>query len=300
MDTLDGIKTVIAVFETGSFTAAGERLGLSKALVSKYVGQIEEQFGVRLFNRSTRRLVPTEAGLSYYQQAQSVLDEFSALVDQVSGNRKKPQGRIKVSTSVTFGEHLLAPKLPLFIRQYPDVELEIQLTNRRIDLLEEGVDIAIRVSRKENETDNTTSIVDFDFILCASPTFVQQNGQPLQPSDLMHLPCILDSNFQSGQYWPFTNTNGVQEQVEIPRHLAVNSPRVIRQLALDGIGIALLPEFFVRQDIHDQKLIPLLSDYQTMSFTLQVLLPQRAYIPQKVRCFTEFLQQNFSPICDSE
>lgn len=139
MDTLDGIKTVVAVVETGSFTAAGERLGMSKALVSKYVGEVEASLEVRLFNRSTRRLALTEAGKNYYEHALPLLEEFIELVDNVTGEQSNPRGLLRISVPVTFGEMKLSPLVPRFLEQYPDLQVELQLIDRMIDMLEEGV-----------------------------------------------------------------------------------------------------------------------------------------------------------------
>ena len=141
MDTLDGIKTVIAVVETGSFTAASERLGMSKSLVSKYISEVEARLDVRLFNRSTRRLALTEAGNSYYQRALPLLEEFAELVDSVTTEQAAPRGSLRINVPVTFGEMKLSPLLPKFLEQYPDIQIELQLTDRKIDMLEEGVDV---------------------------------------------------------------------------------------------------------------------------------------------------------------
>jgi len=294
MDTLDGFKTVIAVVETGSFTAAAERLGMSKALVSKYVGEIEKQLGIRLFNRSTRTLSLTEAGKSYYQGALSLSNEYAQLVDTVTGEQTNPRGLIRISTSVTFGDTVLAPKLPLFLKQYPDLKVEIQLTDRKIDMLEEGIDVVIRIGSVDDSNLIARQINHFPLILCASPDFIKKQGMPQSVSDLEAVNCIVDSNFRIGKQWPFTDKNGHTQIVSINSNVSVNSPRSVRALAIADAGIALVPKFIVQDALDQGLLVEILPEYKTISFGMFAIYPHRRYLPQKVRCFIDFLSEQFS------
>ena len=294
MDTLDGFKTVIAVVETGSFTAAAERLGMSKALVSKYVGEIEKQLGIRLFNRSTRRLSLTEAGSRYYQGALSLSNEYAQLVDTVTGEQTNPRGLIRISTSVTFGDTVLAPKLPLFLEQYPDLKVEVQLTDRKIDMLEEGIDVVIRIGSVDDSTLIAKQINQFPLTLCASPAFIKKQGRPHKVSDLQDINCIVDSNFRIGKQWPFTDKNGHSQTITINSNVSVNSPRSVRALAIAGAGIALVPKFIVQEALDQGVLVEVLPEYNTLSFGLFAIYPHRRYLPQKVRCFIDFLTEEFS------
>jgi DNA-binding transcriptional LysR family regulator len=169
MDTLDGIKTVVAVVETGSFTAASERLGMSKALVSKYIGEVEDSLGVRLLNRSTRRLALTEAGQRYYDQALPLLEEFEEMVDSVTGEQSSPRGLLRISVPVTFGEMSLAPLIPKFLQQYPDIGVDLQLSDKMIDMLEEGIDVVIRIGGVDDSSLIAKHIQTLPLALCASP-----------------------------------------------------------------------------------------------------------------------------------
>ena len=294
MDTLDGFKTVIAVVETGSFTAASERLTMSKALVSKYVGEIEKQLGIRLFNRSTRTLSLTEAGKSYYQGALSLTNKYAQLVDTVTGEQSNPRGLIRISTSVTFGDTALAPKLPLFLKQYPELKVEIQLTDRKIDMLEEGIDVVIRIGGVEDSNLIARQINHFPLVLCASPTFIKAHGAPNIPADLLDLNCIVDSNFKIGKQWPLTDKNGHTQTITINSNVAVNSPRSVRALAISGAGIALIPKFIAQEALDQGLLVEVLSDYKTLSFGMFAIYPHRRYLAQKVRCFIDFLSEQFS------
>ncbi|PKF60787.1 LysR family transcriptional regulator [Psychromonas sp. psych-6C06] len=294
MDTLDGFKTVIAVVETGSFTAAAIRLDMSKALVSKYVGEVEKQLGIRLFNRSTRKLSLTEAGQSYYQGALSLTSKYEQLVDTVTGEQTNPRGLLRISTSVTFGDTLLSPKLPLFLKQYPDLKAEVLLTDRKIDMLEEGVDVLIRIGGVDDSTLIARQINHFPLLLCASPEFIKTHGKPQRVADLLTLNCIVDSNFAIAKQWPFTDKNGHTETITINSNVSVNSPRSVRALAIAGAGVALVPQFIVQQSLNNGELVQVLPEYKTLSFGMFAIYPHRRYLPKKVSCFVEFLFEQFS------
>jgi DNA-binding transcriptional LysR family regulator len=294
MDTLDGFKTVIAVVETGSFTAAADRLAMSKALVSKYVGEIEKQLGIRLFNRSTRTLSLTEAGKSYYQGALSLTNKYAQLVDTVTGEQTNPRGLIRISTSVTFGDTVLAPKLPLFLKQYPDLKVEIQLTDRKIDMLEEGIDVVIRIGGVDDSNLIARQINHFPLALCASPAFLKEHGIPKKVTDLLKVNCIVDSNFKIAKQWPFTDKNGYTQTITINSNVAVNSPRSVRALAISGAGVGLIPKFIAQDALDKGLLLTVLSEYKTVSFGMFAIYPHRRYLPQKVRCFIDFLTEQFS------
>ncbi|ACR12469.1 transcriptional regulator, LysR family [Teredinibacter turnerae T7901] len=302
VDTLDGIKTIVAVLETGSFTAAGDRLGLSKALISKYISLMEQQYGVRFFNRTTRKIAPTEAGLKYYEKAQIILNEFASLVDFVSEKKDSLKGSLKISTSVTFGEFLLIDKIPEFMRTHPELHLDINLSNHKIDLLEEGVDVALRISDRISPNLIARKITEFPFCLCASPTYLKAYGTPQSTAELQDHKCIVDSNFRITNEWPFQTADALDRTIAVPSAISVNSPRAIRDLAINGVGIALLPKFVVYKDIEAGILTEILENQSTLSFSLHALIPHREYIPNKVRYFIEFLSEQFKPhsLCADE
>lgn len=294
MDTLDGIRTVIAVVETGSFTAASERLGMSKSLVSKYIGEVEARLDVRLFNRSTRRLALTEAGNSYYQRALPLLEEFAELVDSVTTEQAAPRGSLRINVPVTFGEMKLSPLLPKFLEQYPDIQIELQLTDRKIDMLEEGVDVVIRIGGVDDSSLIARQINTLQLILCASPTYIAQHGEPENRQALGLHNCVIDSNFGIGKQWPLSCKQQITESVEVSSRIAANSPRAVQEIVMAGGGIGLIPRFIVEQALADGSLQQVLPAYTTMSFGLYAIYPHRRYLPRKVRCFIDFLLEEFS------
>jgi len=294
MDTLDGLKTVVAVVETGSFTAASDRLGMSKALVSKYVGEVEDALGVRLFNRSTRRLALTEAGERYYQQALPLLEEFAEMVDSVTGEQSNPKGGLKVSVPVAFGAMTLSPLVPAFLKQYPDIALELQLTDHMIDMLEEGVDVVIRIGGVDDSNLIAKHIKTLPLTLCASPGYLKEHGQPKKPQDLTQHHCIIDSNFRIGKHWPMIAPNGDTESVQVNSRVAVNSPQAVKEIALAGGGIGMIPRFIVDTALQEGHLQEVLADYQTLEFGMFAIYPHRRYLSRKVRCFIDFLVKELS------
>lgn len=294
MDTLDGLKTVVAVVETGSFTAASERLGISKALVSKYVGEVEKQLSARLFNRTTRRLALTDTGKRYYQQSVILLEQYNALVDNVTGEQSKPRGLLKISAPVAFGEMKLSPLLSKFLTLYPDLKVELVLKNNAVDMIEEGIDVRLRIGGIEDSNMIARHLKTFPLTLCASPKYIQQNGLPKTPAQIAKHNCIIDSNFRIGNQWPFISPEGDASTIDVTSTLSVNSPQAVREMAIAGGGIAMTPAFIVEDAINDGKLTLILPAYTTLEFGLYAIYPHRKYVAKKVRCFIDFILAEFS------
>ena len=293
MDTLDGMRTIVAAVETGSFTAAGERQGISKALVSKYVGQVESRLGVRLFNRSTRRLSLTEEGQRYYDQAVPLLEEFSVMVDNVTGAQSAPRGLLRVSVPQTFGEMSLSPLIPKFLETYPDLSLDLQLSDRMIDMLEEGIDVVIRIGGVDDSSLIARHIKTLPLTLCASPEYIARYGEPLNAEDIMQHTCIIDSNFRIGKQWPIVDPDGQTTSIEVSSNVAVNSPRAVKEIAIAGGGIGMIPRFIIESELQKGVLKEILPGYKTLEFGLFAIYPHRRYLSKKVRCFIDFLMDEF-------
>ena len=294
MDTLDGMKTVVAVVETHSFTAASERLGMSKALVSKYVGEVESSLGIRLFNRTTRQLALTDAGRSYYEHSLNLLEQFSAMVDNVTGEQTSPRGLLRISAPVTFGEMKLSPIMPKFLQMYPELNVEVKVTNNAIDMVEEGIDVRLRIGGVADSNMIARHIRTFPLILCASPAYIEKHGMPATPEDISKHACIIDSNFRVGKQWPVISKNGDATTINVNSNIAVNSPKAVQEIAMAGGGIAMIPEFIVEEAIKAGSLISILPDYTTLEFGLFAIYPHRKYVSRKVRCFIDFVLEEFS------
>jgi DNA-binding transcriptional LysR family regulator len=294
MDTLDGMKTVVAVVETGSFTAASERLNISKALASKYVGEVEKYLNVRLFHRSTRKLALTEAGKSYYQRALPLLEEFTELEDSVTGEQSSPQGLLRVSAPVAFGEMELAPLIPQFMQQHKDIRLEIILSNSMVDMVEEGIDVRILVGGVDDSSLIARHLKTLPLILCAAPMYLKQHGRPKTAQDISQHNCIIDSNFRIGKQWPIISPTGKAESINVNTRIAASSPSAVKEIAVAGGGIGMVPRFIVEPALEQGLLEEVLPGFSTLEFGLFALYPHRRYLPKKVRCFIDFLVGEFS------
>ncbi|WP_448564191.1 LysR family transcriptional regulator [Thalassotalea ganghwensis] len=293
MDTLDGMRTVVAVVETESFTAASDRLGVSKALVSKYIGQVENSLGVRLFNRTTRRLVLTDAGRSYYEQALLLLEQFDAMVDHVTESQTIPKGTIRISAPVAFGETQLAPLLPKFLRQYPELSIDLRLTNGAVDMIEEGIDLRLRIGGVTDSTMIAREVCIYPLIMCASPDYLAEHGTPTQGQDISEHQCVIDSNFRIGNHWPIISPNGDAHTIEVHSIISANSPTAVKSIAQAGGGIAMIPAFIVEQELKDRSLVKVLPEHSTLEFSLLAIYPHRKYVARKVRCFLDFIFAEF-------
>jgi len=294
MDTLDGLTTVVAVVETNSFTAASDRLGISKALVSKYVGEVESKLGIRLFNRTTRQLALTDAGRNYYEHALTLIEQYSVMLDNVTGEQSDPRGLLRISAPVTFGEMQLAPLLPEFLERYPDVQLDLILTNGAIDMLEEAIDVRLRIGGVDDSNMIARHLKTFPLVFTASPTYIAKHQLPTTPQEIAELDCIIDSNFRVGKQWPIISPEGTVGSINVRSAIAANSPQAVREIALAAGGIAMTPGFIVEDAILDGRLVQLIPEYTTLEFGLFAIYPHRKYVAKKVRCFIDFVLEKFS------
>ncbi|MBT5230970.1 MAG: LysR family transcriptional regulator [Methylococcales bacterium] len=291
MDTLDGLKTIIAVVEMGSFTAASERLGISKALASKYVGEVEQALGVRLFNRSTRRLSLTEAGRAYYEQALPLLEGFSALQDEVSGEQSSVRGLLRVSAPLTFGEAFIAPLVPQFRQDFPGIQVDLQLTARVIDMLEEGFDLVIRVGAVEDSNLIAKQVKPIPFVICATPEYLKTANLADTLACLPEHECVLDKNFRTGKQWRLVSADGVVTTLNMKSSVSVDSPRGVKKVVLADGGVAMLPRFVVQSELESGALVELLTDYQKPETGLYVIYPHRRYLAKKTQAFIAFIER---------
>ncbi|PWI33595.1 LysR family transcriptional regulator [Vibrio albus] len=292
MDTLDGLKTIVAVVETGSFTLAADRLGTSKALVSKYVSQVESDLSVRLFNRTTRRIAITQAGKEYYELALDLLDRFDALQDTLQAGQHNTSGSLRVTASQTFAEEILYPRLSDFMQCYPHIQLDLIVTNKKLDLIENGIDVAIRAGELVDSSLNYRPIKTLSYSLYAVPELLTRIEKPIEASDLNRLPCLIDTNMHADCRWPIRQGNGDVFYLPVTPVFRSNNPRVIRKLAIDGTGIAFLPDSIVAEHVLSGTLVRLLPHHPPIQFQLSALFPNRTYLPEKTRVFLDFIKQH--------
>ncbi|GHD13001.1 LysR family transcriptional regulator [Tianweitania populi] len=289
MDTLTRMRAFIDVVEAEGFSAAARKIGRSKALLSKYVRELEDELGALLLNRTTRQFSMTEAGHTYYQRAAEIVREIDSLSDTVRESSGDVRGRIKMSAPRTFADAAIGQSLVDFAKENPQITLEIRLDDRFIDLVEEGFDLAIRITRLESSSLIARRLAPFTTRLCASPALIEKHGIPQKPQDLSNLPCIIDTNTRYLSSWPFCNEAGETISVAVSGPMEVNSPLASRAAAISGLGFALLPDFVAAPAIEDGTLVSVLQDRIPRDGGIFVVYPHRRYLPAKVRALVDFL-----------
>ena len=293
MDTLTRMRAFIAVVEAEGFSAAARKIGRSKALLSKYVRELEDDLGALLLNRTTRQFSLTEAGHTYFRRASEIIREIDSLADSVRESSGDVKGRIKLSAPRTFADAPIGQSLIDFAAAHPAIVLDINLDDRFVDLVEEGFDLAIRIARLENSSLIARRLAPFSVKVCATPALIEKRGAPRRPQDLADLPCIIDTNGRWLSNWPFKGEDGETVTVPVSGPIEVNSPLAARAAALAGLGFAILPDFIAAPEIEAGRLTTLFDDRMPTDAGIFAVYPHRRYLPAKVRVFVDFLVQWF-------
>ena len=292
MDTLIGMRTFITVVNTGSFTAAADRLGVSKALTSKYLNQLEQRLGVRLLNRTTRHLSLTEVGEVYYARCQPLLEAVDELEAAIQDRHESPRGHLILTAPQTFGEKSLAPVIAAFLEQYPQVTVALQLTDRFVNLLEEGVDVGVRIGELADSSLVARRLATIRVATYAAPRYLERHGAPMHPRELGAHTCVIDTNVDAPTRWRY-GIEGEQQTVDVQGPFHANSAWAVRELAIAGAGIGRGPVYAIADAVRDGRLRALFHAYETVEYGLYAVYPHRRYLAAKVRAFIEFLAGRF-------
>lgn len=289
MDRFAAMEAFVAVVEAGSFVRASKRLGLSTTSVSRLVSALEAHLDARLLQRTTRRLSLTDAGRAFYQHAIDLLADLAEAEAAVSAERETASGVLRVSAPVSFGVLHLAPLLARFRQEQPQVSLDLSLNDRVVDLVEEGRDLAIRISSQLPASSLVArALAPARLVVCAAPAYLERHGSPKVPADLREHHCLLYSYAEQPDQWVFTGPDG-QQQISVSGFLIANNGDVLRLAALAGEGIVLQPSFIVGDDLLAGRLVPLLEEYALPSLMVYAVYPSRRHLPARVRAFVDFL-----------
>lgn len=285
MDKLNLMSTFVTVTEAGSFTAAANRLGKTKALVSTHISQLEDLLKVRLIIRSTRSMQITSEGQSYYEQAKKILDDIVNLEAQLLNESQSLVGRLRISAPTTFGELVLMPFIAELTSASPDLKVELQLNDRFVDLISEGFDVALRIGKLADSSLIARPAGFTRMILCASPAFIKHYGRPDSIQQLEDLPCVFDSNYRQAGSWSFLCD---QREIDVkPRIIArVNSALAAAHMARTGRVIAYCPEFAVHSMLEKGELVTLLPQMCNTQIPVNVIYPHRQHLSSRVTTFT--------------
>ncbi|CAN7557476.1 LysR family transcriptional regulator [Rhizobium leguminosarum] len=293
MDTLTRIRAFIDVVEAEGFSAAARRTGRSKALLSKYVRELEDELGALLLNRTTRQFSMTEAGHTYYRTASDILKEIDNLADLVRENNAQLKGRLRISVPRTFVDADVGQSLIDFAKENPDLSLEIAADDRFVDLIEESFDVAIRITKLEDSGMIARKISDFRIHICATPDFLERYPDLDHPTALSNVPFIVDTNARTQASIRFHNPDNTSFAVAVSGPIEVNSPHATLRAALAGIGVAFIPDFIARKPIESGELVTLFNDYIPTDRGIYAVYPHRRYLPAKVRIFVDYLHNWF-------
>jgi DNA-binding transcriptional LysR family regulator len=293
MDKFLEMQTFSAVVDAGSFVKAAEVLGLSKAAMSRYVGELETRLGVRLLQRTTRRLSLTEEGQVFYTRCKELLAGVDEAEAEITSRSGAASGLLRINAPVTFGILHLAPLWGQFRTQYPQVSLDVTLADRVVDLVDEGYDVAIRIATLPSSTLISKRLTSTRLILCASPKYLQKNGTPTQPNDLAKHAVISYSYLATRDEWHFEGPQGAVS-VKTQPCIHTNSGDTCRAAALANQGIILQPSFLVGDDLKAGTLVEVMPEFHALELGIYAVYPTRKYVSPKVRALIDFLTEIFS------
>jgi DNA-binding transcriptional LysR family regulator len=290
---LQQLASFVAVVDAGSFVGAADALHLSKAAVSRRVGELEGLLGVRLLNRTTRRLSLTDDGQRFHARATELLANANELEAEARSGSGEAVGLVRVNAPLTFGNLHLAPLWSRFIAEHPRVTLDVTLTDRTVDLVDEGYDLAIRISAMQDSSRLVSrQLATTRIVLCASPAYLEKHGAPLVPHDIAHHAVISYAYFVDGDDWRFDGPSG-EECVRVAARIHTNSGDTCRIAALHGQGIILQPDFLVGDDLHRGDLVELMPQYRGRGLGIHAVYPSRKHLPVKTRKLVDFLVHSF-------
>lgn len=296
MDKFEDIQAFVAVVETGSFTAAADRLDTAKSAVSRRVSALEERLGVQLLRRTTRVLNVTATGQSFYEHGARILadlEEAEAAVQQEHGELR---GTLKVALPLSFGVRHMCKPIAAFSKKHPKIRFELDLNDKRIDLLEEGVDLALRIGHLQDSSLIARRLFDARTVVCAAPHYLKIHGTPKTPEELAGHDCLGYSNLPDPSTWSWWDAGGEKRQVKVKITMTASSGDFLTNAAAHGLGLVIQPTFLAAEAIRRGSLVPVLTDYQWPVTPAFILYPPTRHLSFRVRAFIDFLAERFSGI----
>ena len=293
MDKFREMEAFVAVVDNGSFVRAADALHTSKAAVSRQVIDLEQRLGIRLLNRTTRKLSVTDEGQLFYQRCTDLLSGLEEAESELRQRRGEPSGHLRVSAPVTFGISYLAALWGNFLQQYPKISMDVSLADRTVDMVEDGFDLAVRISRAPHPTLIARKLAATSMVLCASPGYLARHGVPEHPHDIAGHNVISYTYWSPRDEWEFTTPDGRKETVKTRPRLRANNGDTCVAAALQDQGIVLQPDFLVHEALRDGRLQRLLGNYQTVELGVYAVYSSRRQLPLKLRALIDFLAEAF-------
>ncbi|WP_046657611.1 LysR family transcriptional regulator [Lysobacter capsici] len=297
MDRVDDLNLFLRVLDLGSISAAARSLDLSVAVASQRLKRLERDLGVRLLHRTTRQLHPTTEGMALAERGRALIEDLDALTSDLRQAGSEPSGLLRVTTSASFGRQYISPLLPEFQRRYPLVRLSVNLNDERLDLIASGMDLAIRIGALDDSTLVARKLAHNRRVLAASPEYLRQRVAPRVPQDLIEHECLLLVGAQGRmEYWRFLDRDGHASTVRVNGRLESNFGEVLRDAAIAGLGIAHFSTWHVHEDLRAGRLVQVLPDYELPDTAIHAVMPQRRFVPLRVRAFVDFVAESFGEV----
>jgi len=294
MHRFEDLRAFVAVVEAGSFTAAADRLGMAKSAISRRMASLEGRLGVQLLQRTTRRLNLTDTGRSFYERSARILadlDEAEAAVHQEHGELR---GKLRIALPMSFGIRHMRNPIAEFARAHPNVSFDLDLNDRRVDLVQEGADLALRIGRLSDSSLIARRLFDSHTVVCAAPAYLEEHGTPKTAEELRDHRCLVYDNISDPNRWVGRDQNGAEHTVEVNAVLTATSGDLLSQLAANGMGIVIQPTFIAGELIKRGELQPVLTDYEWPMVPAYAVYPPTRHLSFRVRTFIDFLVETFS------
>lgn len=293
MDTVAGIRLFIRVVETGSFSKASAGLGLTQPTATKHVAALEKRLGARLLHRSTRGVTPTELGAAYYDKCRGILRELDDADNLATLMQARLGGTLRISTSVAFGRRVLTPLVLAFMRQHPQLQVELSFEDRYVNLVEQGIDVALRMGRLADSQLGARYLGTNPWVLVAAPSYLGEHGKPRKPADLAKHAALIYSTVQGDERWHFSGAEGHTESVAVKGPLRSNNLSALLSAARGGLGVAVLPWYVAQDAVKAGALVPLLERWALPVQEIHAVFPSPKLVPAKVKSLCDFLAPRF-------
>ena len=294
MDKLVSMRVFSAVAKNGSFSKAAKKLSISKAMVSKHIKNLENSLSVRLFNRTTRKLNLTDAGSSYYEKVNMILSEIDETESAISQLNSEPKGKLKVMAQPSFGAFHLSRALSLYLKKYTEVTVNLELSHRIPDLVEENIDLAFHVGELNDSMYVSRRIASARRVICASPEYIKKNGMPKKPEDLLNHNCLIYMPRNDMGKWEFLD-KGRRKKIKVTGDIQCNSGDALRVASIQSRGITQLPTYMVGLDIQAGRLEAVLEDFEPEKQPIYAIYNHRKYVSAKIKTFIDFIYDLYQP-----
>ena len=289
MDRFEDLQAFSAVVETGSFTAAAERLAANKSAISRRVSALEERLGVQLLRRTTRSLNLTDTGRSFYERSAQILADLEEAESAVLQEHGELRGRLRVALPLSFGVMHMGSHIDEFRKQHPGVRFDLDLSDRRVDLLQEGIDVAIRIGQLQDSTAIARRLFKARMVVCASQVYLDKHGRPDSPADLANHDCLTYSYLEEPDYWSWYDRRGQKQRVRVKVAMSANNGVILSNAAADDLGIVMQPTFITHQHVKSGALVPILTEYDWPGATAWAIYPPTRHLSYRVREFIDFM-----------